>query len=74
MGKNTIFKIYCSQYRAKYQQLVEASSGHVAFQVLTENNQVGYLISNIDFSDAALQAAIAKVKTDTNGSKQDFEK
>ena len=71
-GKKYDLQTYCSQHRAKYQQLVEAS-GHVAFQVPTEHTRVGYLISNIECSDAALQAAIAKVRTDNDGSRQDFE-
>ena len=70
-GQKYNLQTYCSQHWAKYQQLVEASE-HVEFQVPTEHTRVGYLISNIDCSDAALQAALAKVRTDTNGSRQNF--
>ena len=34
---------------------------------------MGYLIENIECSDAALQAAIAKIRTDSDGARQDFE-
>ena len=48
-------------------------SQNVVFQVPTEHTRVGYLLENIEFSDTALQAAIAKVRTDTGGAQQYFE-
>ena len=34
---------------------------------------MGYLLENIECSDSSLQAAIAKVRTDTDGAREDFE-
>ena len=71
-GKKYALESYCSQHRAKFLQLQEASN-HVTFQVPNEHTRVGYLIDNIKCSDAALQAAIAKVRTDTGGARDNFE-
>ena len=69
-GKRYALESYCSQHRAKFLQLQEASN-HVQFWVPNEHTLVGYLIDNIKCSDAEFQAAIAKVRTDTGGDARD---
>ena len=71
-GKKYDLQTFFSQHRAKYQQLVEAST-HIKFQVPNEHTRVDYLLENIECSDSSLQAAIAKVRTDTDGAREDFE-
>ena len=71
-GKRYALESYCSQHRAKFLQLQEASN-HVQFQVPNEHTRVGYLIDNIKCSNAALQAAIAKACTNTGGARDNFE-
>ena len=72
-GKKYSLDSFISQHRGKFQQLVEASH-HVKFQLPNQHTRVGYLIDGIENSDAALQAAIANVRQNTNGMRDDFEK
>ena len=58
---------------SKFHQLVKASQ-HINFQVPNKHTRIGYLIDNLENSDAALQAAIASICQDTNGSRNDFER
>lgn len=71
-GKGYSLEIFISQSRAKFQQLEEAAI-HVNSQVPTEHSRVGYLLGNIENSNAALQAALASIRLDTEGMRQDFE-
>lgn len=61
-GKKFSLESFCSSHRSKYTQLVEAAQ-HVSHQVPNGHTRVGYLIDNIEHSDADLQAAIAQVRT-----------
>ena len=72
-GKKYALDSFISQHRSKYQQLEEASQ-HVQFQVPNEHTRVGYLIDSIDNADAALQAAIASVRQNSNDTRDNFEK
>ena len=72
-GKKYSLDSFISQHRGKYQQLVEASH-HVKFQLPNEHTRVSNLIDSIENSDAALQAAIANIRQNTNGMRDDFEK
>ena len=72
-GKKISLEGFCSSYRSKYTQLVEAAQ-HVSHQVPNGHTRVGYLIDNIEHSDADLRAAIAQVRTNSQGARDDFEK
>jgi len=72
-GKKYALDSFISQQRAKYQQLEEAST-HVEFQVPNAHTRVTYLIDSIDNQDAALQAAVASIRQNTNQTRDDFEK
>ena len=65
-------EIFCSQHRARFQQL-ENSALHLNFQLPNDHTRVGYLLSNIENSNAALQAALANIRQDNNGMRNDFE-
>ena len=71
-GKSYSLDNFISQSRAKFQQLEEAAL-HVNAQVPTSHSRVGCLLGNIDNSNAALQAALASIRLDTEGIRQDFE-
>ena len=73
MGKSYSLEVFCSQHRAKHSQLEEAAL-HVQFQVPDERTRVGYLIDNIEHQNADLRAAIAQVRTNSSGTRNDFEK
>ena len=64
---------FISQHRSKYQQLVEVSQ-HVKFQLPNEHTRVSNLIDGIENSDAALQAAVASMRQNSQGMKDNFEK
>ena len=46
---------------------------HVQFQVPDEHTRVGYLLDNIEHQDADLRAAIAQIRTNAQGTRDDFE-
>lgn len=71
-GKNYSLEKFTGMHRSSYVQLQEAAT-HVNFQLPTENTRVSYLINNINNSDPDLRAAIANIRIDTNGMKDDFE-
>ena len=72
-GKKYSLETFCSYHRAKHSQLVEASE-HVVFQVPNDHTRVTYLIENIEHQDADLRAAIAQIRTNSGGTRDDFEK
>ena len=72
-GQKIPLEMFVSQHRAKFQQLEEAA-GHVRFQTPTEHTRVGYLLDNIETSDAGLAAALAQVRNDHDGSRSNFER
>ena len=71
-GKQYSLELYCSHHRSKHSQLVEAAQ-HVPFQVPDEHTRVGYLLDNIEHQDADLRAAIAQIRTNAQGTRDDFE-
>ena len=71
-GNRYSLESFCSQHRAKYLQLEEASM-HTNCQLPNEHTRVGYLLDNIEHPDAALQAAIASVRQNHNNLRDDFE-
>ena len=50
------------------------ASEHVVFQVPNDHTRVTHLIENIEHQDADLRAAIAQIRTDSGGTRDDFEK
>ena len=72
-GKKQPLELFISQHRSKFQQLEEAAT-HIQFQVPAAHTRVGYLLEGIESDDAGLQAALAQVRNDHNGSRSDFEK
>ena len=72
-GKKFSLDLFISQHHSKYQQLVEASQ-HVKFQLPNEHTRVSNLIDVIENSDAALQAAVASIRQNSQGVRADFEK
>ena len=64
MEKRQPLENFCGQHRAKFIQLQEAAE-HVTFQVPNEHTRVGYLIDNIENTDADLKAAVALIRNDT---------
>ena len=54
---------------------MQAAAEHVTYQIPNAHSRVGYLLDAIQCSDAALQAAMANIKTDQGetGLRNDFE-
>jgi hypothetical protein len=71
-GRNYSLEKFTGMHRSSFVQLQEAAS-HVAFQLPTQRTRVGYLIDNINNSDPDLRAAIASIRVDTQGMREDFE-
>jgi hypothetical protein len=63
---------FCNQHRSRFVNLEEAGN-HVDFQLPTEHTRVGYLIDNIENSDADLRAAIANIRQNVNDTRLNFE-
>ena len=72
-GKKYSLEVFCSHHRNKHSQLVEAAQ-NVQFQVPDEHTRVGYLLDNIEHQDANLRASIAQIRTNAQGTRNDFEK
>ena len=72
-GKKYSLEVFCSHHRNKHSQLVEAAQ-NVQFQVPDEHTRVGYLLDNIEHQDADLRASIAQIRTNSQGTRNDFEK
>ena len=71
-GKTYSLEKFCGLHRSAYVQMQEAAL-HVAFQLPNEHSRVGYLIDNISNSDPDLRAAIASIRIDTAGMRNNFE-
>jgi len=71
-GRQNSLEIFTSLHRAAYAQLEEASE-YVNFQIPNVHSRVGYLIDNITHNDPDLRAAIASIRLDTNGMRDNFE-
>ena len=65
---------FIAQHRNAFVSMQQCAE-HVSFQLPNEHTRVGYLLENIQTSDAGLQAAMAQVKTDDgpDGKRNDFE-
>ena len=50
------------------------ASEHVGFQVPNDHTRVTYLIENIKHQDAYLRTAIVQIRTNSGGTRDDFEK
>ena len=72
-GRNYSLEKFTGLHRSSFIQLQEAAA-HVHFQLPTEHTRVGYLIDNIENSDPDLRAAIASVRINTNGMRDNFER
>ena len=64
---------FVSLHRNAFVQM-QASSAHVKFQLPNEYTRVGLLLTAIQTSDAALQAAMSAVRVDAHGMRGDFER
>ena len=60
---NFSFVNFISQHRNAYVSM-QASVGHVQYQLPNDNSRVGFLLEAIQCSDPGLQAAMASIKTD----------
>ena len=72
-GRNYSLEKFTGLHRSSFVQLQEASA-HMSFQLPNEHTRVGYLIDNIENNDPDLRAAIASIRINTNGMRDDFEK
>ena len=71
-GKQYSLETFTGYHRSAYIQLQEAAE-HVNFQLPTEHSRVGYLINNIENPDPDLRAALAQIRIDTNGMRDNFD-
>lgn len=71
-GKRYSLESFCSQHRSRYLQLEEASI-HTKCQLPNEHTRVGYLLDNIDTSDAGLQVAVGSIRQNHNNLRDNFE-
>ena len=71
-GRQQSLEKFTGLHRSSYVQLEEAAE-HLPFQLPTEHTRVGYLIENIKNSDPDLRAAIASIRLNTNGMRDNFE-
>ena len=62
---------FTNLHRTAFVQLQEAAI-HVNFQLPNEHSRVGYLLDNITNSDADLRAALASIRADVNGMRDNF--
>ena len=72
-GKDYSLEVFCSHHRSKHSQLVE-SSLHFQYQVPDEHTRVVYLIDNIEHQDVDLRAVIAQIRTNSSGTRNDFDR
>ena len=52
---------------------MQAAANHVTYQLPNDHSRVGYVLDNILCNDTGLQAAMASVRTDTLGLRNNFE-
>lgn len=63
---------FTNLHRTAYVALEEAAL-HVQFQLPNEHTRVGYLLDNIINSDPDLRAALASIRANVNGMRENFE-
>ena len=71
-GRTFSLEKFTGLHRTSFVQLQEAAL-HVNFQLPTEHTRVGYLLDNMENSDPDLRAAIASIRINTNGMRDNFE-
>ena len=71
-GKQYGLDKFTNLHRTAFVALQEAGI-HVNFQLPNEHTRVGYLIDNINNSDPDLRAALASIRANTNGMRDNFE-
>ena len=54
--------------------MLEEAALHVNFQVPSQHSRVGYLLDNITNNDPDLRAALASIRVNTDGMRDDFER
>ena len=63
---------FVAQHRNAYVMMQQAST-HVPHQLPDERKRVGFLLDAIESNDASLQAAMASIRADDTGTRQNFE-
>ena len=71
-GRTYSLEKFTGLHRSAYVTLEEAAT-YVQFQLPNERSRVGFLIDNIQCSDADLKARIANIEANTNNMRDDFE-
>ena len=71
-GRTYSLEKFTGLHRSSFVQLEEAAS-HVNFQLPTEHSRIGFLIDNISNNDPDLRAALASIRINTNGMRENFE-
>ena len=71
---NYLLESFCAQHRNAYVSM-QACAEHIEYQLPNDHSRVGFVLNNIECSDAGLQAAMASVRTDNgpNGMRNNFE-
>jgi hypothetical protein len=69
---NFTLERFIAQHRNAFVSM-QAAAEHVTYQLPNERSRVGFLLEAIQNSDAGLQAAMASIKTDSDGMRNDFE-
>ena len=69
---NFTLERFIAQHRNAFVSM-QVAAEHVTYQIPNSHSRVGYLLDAIQCSDAGLQAAMADIKTDQAGLRNDFE-
>ena len=72
-GRTYSLDKFTGLHRSAFVMLEEAAL-HVNFQVPSQHSRVGYLLDNITNSDPDLRAALASIRVNTDGMRDDFER
>ena len=72
-GRTYSLDKFTGLHRSAFVMLEEAAL-HVNFQVPSEHSRVGYLLDNITNNDPDLRAALASIRINTDGMRDDFER
>jgi hypothetical protein len=71
-GRSFSLEKFTGLHRSSFVQLEEAAT-HVPFQLPSERTRVSYLVDNIANNDPDLRAALASIRINTNGMRDNFE-
>ena len=72
-GRTYSLDKFTGLHRSAFVMLEEAAL-HVNFQVPSQHSRVGYLLDNITNNDPDLRAALASIRVNTNGMRDNFER